>query len=237
MRPPGVVLLHGKWDNTPFAVAPLAAALEAAGHPVRMPTLPWALRRLYDEPLAGAYAVIDAAIASLHSEGCHHHVLCGHSLGAAVALAYAARRHPPSGLILVGPGHFPERLAADGHTTEALAQARAAADPDRRLPLTDVHQGRMRRLRVAPSAYLSYFDPTGDLNWPANARRLSPQVPLLWVVGDRDPARALGMDYAFARSPCHSHDHYLQIDAGHADAPSHAQGPIIDWIRSLPSEP
>ena len=228
----GVVLLHGKWDTPPFAVAPLADALTAAGHRCAMPSLPWALRRLYDAPLGEALDRIEDDIAALRAAGCTRVALCGHSLGGAAALALAARRTPPDALIVLGPGHFPERLDAAGLTTASLATARQASSTAR-IALVDVHQGRPRRLRIAPPIYLSYFAPDGALHWPHNAARLPAGMPLLWLVGRADAACALGIDYAFARAPAHPRSRYAQIDAGHADTPARAVDQVIDWLAAL----
>lgn len=233
MKRTGVVLLHGKWDSPPFAVAPLKDALTAAGYPVRMPILPWALRRLYDAPLDTAFADIDIAIDALRHDGCEHIMLGGHSLGAAAALACAARRSDIDALLILAPGHFPERLAAAGQTSTALETARAAPDPDTRIPLVDVHQGQSRRLRITPRNYLSYFDPAGALVWPSNTARLTRPCPMLWRVGRHDAAAALGIDYAFSRAPRHARSAYELIDADHLSTPSAGMPRVIEWLDSL----
>lgn len=233
MKRTGVVLLHGKWDSPPFAVAPLEAALHGAGYRVQMPTLPWALRRLYDAPLESAFADVDSAIGQLRQAGCERIALAGHSLGAAAALACAVRRPDIDALLILAPGHFPERLAATEQIVEALDTARMATDPDARIPLVDVHQGRVRRLRVAPRSYLSYFDPTGALHWPANAARLSRPLPTLWLTGRHDAAAALGMDYAFSRIPGHHDSAYELIDADHMTTPTVAIPRVIEWLDAL----
>lgn len=229
----GVVLLHGKWDTPPFAVAPLRDALVAAGYPACMPSFPWALRHLYDAPLSEAFDTVTTQIDTLLAAGCDRIVLGGHSLGAAVALAYAARHSRVDALLVMAPGHFPERLAALEYTTAALERARAAPDADARQPLVDVHQGQVRRLRIAPRHYLGYFDPAGALVWPANAARLTRALPMLWRVGREDAAAELGIDYAFARAPAHPNSAYVLIDADHASTPRVDIPGIIDWLASI----
>ena len=160
----GLVLLHGKGGKAPYAHASLAEALVAEGHRVAEPCLPWALRRLYDADFPAALEEIAARVAGLRREGCRRVILAGHSLGACAALAYAAGRggfsgEPSgelSGLILMAPAHFPERLAADGHIGESLTIARlalAGPAPQKRIPVVDVNQGLRHRLRVAPAIY------------------------------------------------------------------------------------
>lgn len=232
----GVVLLHGKWDAPPFAVAALAGPLAAAGCAVRLPTLPWALRRLYDAPFDAALDQIAGEAAALHSAGCDRILLCGHSLGACAALATAAQRGGIDGLILLAPGHFPERLAAAGHTGESLQAARAAVAAGhgaRRLPLVDVHQGRVRRLRLRPDHYLGYFSPDGPAVWPTNAARLGTPLPMLWLTPHSDTVHAPGIDYAFERAAAHPASDWRRIAATHHDTPAQAIEPVLDWLHHL----
>ena len=233
MKHTGVVLLHGKWDSPPFAVAPLKSVLREAGYAVRMPTLPWALRRLYDAPLDTALATIDTLIDELREQGCKRIALVGHSLGAAVALACTTRRPDIDALVILAPGHFPERMAAAGQTTEALELARGSVGQDERIALVDVHQGQVRRLRIAPHNYLSYFDPAGALDWPNNAARLPRQCPMLWLVGKQDAAASLGIDYAFAQAPLHPRSTYELIDANHITTPAVAIPRVTAWLHAL----
>lgn len=232
----GVLLLHGKWDQAPYLHAPLATALTAAGYQVASPELPWSLRRLYDSPLPAALAEIAAGASALRQAGCQRVVLAGHSLGACAALAALARGQGAEGLVVMAPGHFPERLAAEGHTGPSLAAARQAAQSGqtRRLAVVDINQGECRRLKVPPVSYLSYFDPAGPACWPANARALPRELPQLWLVGTRDPAHALGMDYAFELTPAHPHRRYLEIPGGHGETPGLAANPILEWLSHLP---
>lgn len=236
----GVLLLHGKWGKPPFAHASLAEALAAAGHPVLSPTLPWALRRLYDADFPAALEEIDAAVAQLRHRGCPGVVLCGHSLGACAALAYGARKDGIAGLILLAPAHFPERLLADGHTGEALADARQAlanGGAGRRIPVVDVNQGVRHRLRVAPANYLSYFDPAGPCQWSANARALPARLPTLWAIGDEDPARREGIDYAFDHSPPHPLRQHVVLKADHQGTPAAAADLVLNWLDALETPP
>lgn len=236
----GVVLLHGKWGKPPFAHAPLAEALAAAGHPVASPTLPWALKRLYDASFDAALDEIAAEVAALRHQGCRRVVLAGHSLGACAALAFAARRGGVDGLILLAPAHFPARLLVEGHTADSLATARAALagpTPEKRIPVVDVNQGMRHRLRVAPAIYLSYFDPAGPADWAANARALPADLPALWAVGHDDPAHGRRIDYAFDLSgqigPDHPRRRHLELAADHAGTPAAAAQAVLDWLARL----
>lgn len=229
-------MLHGKWGQPPFTHAPLAEALTAAGHTVESPLLPWALKRLYDADFAAALAEIAQVVARMRRQGCRRVVLAGHSLGACAGLACAAQRGGVDGLALLAPAHFPDALAESGHTKASLAAAREALigpTPSKRIPVVDVNQGARHRLRVAPSIYLSYFDPAGPAGWALNARALSPAVPTLWVLGDADPTPRAGIDYAFALTPDHPRRQRLIVEADHAGTPVAAIPAVLTWLSTL----
>ncbi|KAA3650916.1 MAG: alpha/beta fold hydrolase [Proteobacteria bacterium] len=231
-----MVLLHGKWDAPPFAIAALADPLAEAGYLVRQPMLPWALRRRYDAPFDAALDQIAGEVLALREAGCRRIVLCGHSLGAGAALATAARRGHVDGLVLLAPGHFPERLAADGHTTASLANAAHAVANGRgqaRVPLVDVHQGQPRRLRIRPDHYLGYFAPDGPAAWPGNCQRLSTALPMLWLVEDAPGTAAPGIDYAFRQVPPHPASQWRRVTATHHDTPASSTAIVIDWLTQL----
>lgn len=235
MSATGVVLLHGKWDAPPLGIEPLAAALNDAGHETCTSIYPWALQHRYDRPLDAAFDTIREEAHQLRDRGCDRIVLCGHSLGAAVALAFAARIEPVDGLIVLAPGHFPDRMAADGLTTAALHFARERRGHPDRIPVTDVFQGTARRLSVQPDCYLDYFDPEGRLVWPLNLCRLSADLPLFWGVGDEDPAAGLGIDYALSPKKPHPLDHHARLKADHLGTPAAAAGPVTAWLSRLES--
>lgn len=228
----GIVLAHGKWDKPPFAIAGLAAALRGAGHAVATPELPWSLARLYDAAFDHALDTLRQTAADLRQRGCRRVLLGGHSLGANAALACAGRHGGADGLLVLAPGHLPERLHAAGLTSASLAQAEAAvsAGQDGRIALVDVFQGEPRRLRIAPAHYLSHFAADGAAVLPDNCRRLGAALPLLWVVGRSDPHFALGSTYAYALAPAHPASRYVEIDADHVGTPAAAAHVVLDWL-------
>src|SRR3954465_10877780 len=87
----GVVIMHGKWGGAgDKAMAPLAAALRAAGFLVDQPEMPWSGTRLYDRDYDAAMDEIDAAVARLKARNAQKIVVSGQSLGGNAALRYAA---------------------------------------------------------------------------------------------------------------------------------------------------
>jgi len=55
----------------------------------------------------------------------------------------------------------------------------------------------------------------------------------LWVVGDSDPIFARGRDYAFTRAPKNPKSRYIEVSAGHLNAPRAAQSQVVEWLKSL----
>ena len=231
----GVVLLHGKWDTPEGAIAPLGDALAAAGARVRRPACTWTPSRFYDIGFDAALDEIEAEVDALRRSGAARILLAGHSLGANAALA-AGRRRICDALALVAPGHFPDRLFEAGETPAALETARSAT-AGRRIRLPDFNQGQLRALRFDPSIWLSFFDPAGHAVMATSARCQGAPRPVLWASAQRDPLSSGGRAYAFDLLPPHPQNFWLELDAGHLDAPALAARPIVDWLHSLEATP
>ena len=101
-----MLLLHGKkYGNQ--SISHLAGKLESAGFLVEMPSsTPWSPNRIYDRTYLETLKEMDAAVDKLKAAGATRVVVGGHSIGANVALGYAANRKGLAGLIVLGAGHF-----------------------------------------------------------------------------------------------------------------------------------
>jgi len=71
----------------------------------------------------------------------------------------------------------------------------------------------------------------GDL--PATTARIPQHVPLLWVIGARDPLFALGEAYAYGKAPPHPQGRYVVVQADHAGTAEAAVKPVLEWIKAL----
>lgn len=69
---------------------------------------------------------------------------------------------------------------------------------------------------------------------PALAPRVRQHIPLLWVVGQADPAHKLGEDHAFAKAPPHPSSRYVVVKANHEGTPEAALKVVLDWIKDAP---
>ena len=160
-------------------------------------------------------------------------IVCGHSLGAWRRPGPAHGGSNMDALALLAPGHFPERLAAQGLTNRCPSRAvdRHSRPVKRRLALTDCNQGIVRRLRVRPQAISATSSQQGPAQWPANARAIAPATdPRRWSAAGI-PLLA-GIDYAFAHTPHHPRSEYIEIDADHADTPATLGRHRAAWIAS-----
>ncbi|HZP99200.1 MAG TPA: alpha/beta fold hydrolase [Reyranella sp.] len=232
----GVVLLHGKWGTPEGPTRPLEVALRGAGFRVIARDMPWSDTRAYDKDLDGAMAEIDAQMAELRAAGVMHLVVAGQSLGANMALAYAARHPELDGVVAISPGHAPERMRRNSEIAEDLQRARAMLSSGRGgsyLNFEDINQGRTRQVSAKPAVFISYFDPDGGAVMPRNAARLSPHTALLWVVGRHDRMSDAGPGYAFDRAPKNPLSAYRVVEADHFSAPMVSRQVVVDWLKEL----
>lgn len=230
----GVLLLHGK-GSSPGHLARLAGALAGAGYVVASPELPWSAGRSYDRTLEEAHEELDGAVAGLRARGAMRIVLLGHSMGANVALGYAVTHSGVSALLMLAPGQTVETRAfrdALGASVERARRLVADGRGDEPADLDDLHLGVVRRVRIRPRVYASYFDPAGLANMPETISRL--RVPLVWVVGTRDRnLMEKGREYAFARARGTAQDRYLEVAADHMGTPDAATDAALEWLSQV----
>jgi pimeloyl-ACP methyl ester carboxylesterase len=233
----GVVLMHGKWGTPDKGIQPVELELRGAGFLVVSQEMPWSDRRAYDASFDEAMAQIDGEVAKLKAQGARKIVVGGQSFGANMALAYAARHPDVNGVMALAPGHSPERFANNPRMVESLGKAKsllAAGKGGSFANFNDVNQGRTREVSAKPAVYLSYFDPAGPAVMPNNAAMLSPNMPLLVVVGTRDPIYSAGTSYIFDRAPRNPYSAFRNVEADHFGTPAAARRIVVEWVKGLP---
>jgi dienelactone hydrolase len=236
----GVVMIHGKWATPPFWHVTVSNAIEREGWPVVELTMPWAGSRLYDAPYESALKQIADAVKELRAKGVKRVVVGGHSFGANGAIAYAGSGGDLDALLAMAPGHTPGRSYRQGTTKDSVDQARqlvAANRGSERLSFTDTNQGQTRSLSARADVFLSYFDPEGIGNMPTSMARIARPVPLLWLIGTRDPLYPRGQAFAFDKAPPHPLSRYVVVAADHGNTPSAGREEIIDWLRAIAAQP
>ncbi len=237
--PVGVVLMHGKGGQPAGNIASLAQSLEAAGVKVVAPVMAWSGSRgqpsHYDKTYEVALRDIDGAVATLRGRGATKIVIAGQSLGANAALAYVARKPAGiAGLIMLAPGHTPERMRMP-EVQSAQAQARqmiAAGQGQQRATFPDANVGQRFTVSGTYAGWYSYYNPEGVANMPDNAARLR-GVPLLYVVGRSDPLFSMGRSYIYEQAKAHPKSRYVEVDGGHFDTPDKARTIVLDWLKGL----
>lgn len=230
-----IVLMHGKWGNTQY--------ISFFGNRLK-PTcdyksidMPWSSRRNYDEPYSTAIAEIKRQVEKFRKDGYKRVVLAGHSFGANAALAYMKSEGNVDGIVLLAPGHTPSFMYQRGIGKDAVDKARelvSAGRSNESLIMDDFNQGNRQSIRMKAGVLLSYFDPNGLGNMGLSSAEFKKSVPVLWVVGTRDPLFSLGTSYGYDKTPHHEASKYLVVDADHANTPEASVGQVVEWLRALP---
>jgi pimeloyl-ACP methyl ester carboxylesterase len=231
----GIVLLHGKQSPVSGPVGSLAQKLRGAHYLVATPEMPWSRDRIYGASYEDAMSEIDRAADGLKKKGAEKIVVGGHSLGGNAAVGYAARRGDLAGIVVLAPGQFPELPRWREMSASSVAHARemvAAGHGESFESFTDFNMGKTLYSQASAKSYLSYFDPDGPAVIPTNAAGIRSPIPILWVVGIKDPAtRPSG--YAFDKAPPHPKSKYVAVDADHVQVPAVAADQVLAWLRSL----
>lgn len=230
-----LVLMHGKWHN-PHDFGFFGGKIEPTCD-YKSIEMPWSKRRNYDEPYPVALAEIKAQVETFHKDGYKRVILVGHSFGANAALAYMAEIGDADGVISLAAGHSPAYMYKKGIGAESVDKARslvASGKGDETLSMDDLNQGRRQSISMSAKVLLSYFDPEGLGNMPGTIARFKKPIPLLWVVGNKDPLFPFGSGYAFDKAPKHPASKYVVVQADHISTPDAAVGDVLAWIKSLP---
>lgn len=227
----GVILMHGK-KGSPAHMARLAQELERDGLLVLVPEMPWSAERAYDRPLAEAHAEIDAMVTSLRQMGAEQVVIGGHSMGANMAIGYAATHADIAAVMALGPGQTVEAATfrdALGSSVERARALVAQGKGEQAGEWADLHLGKLGSARATAGAYLSYFDPNGLANMPATTPLI--KMPISWTVGSRDKNMLdRGRGYAFDKAPANPASRYVVVDADHMGTPDASIGAVREWL-------
>lgn len=229
-----VVLMHGKWGN-PHYISFFGNQLEPVCE-YKAIEMPWSKRRNYDEPYPVAIAEIKKQVQNFRQQGFKRVLLAGHSFGANAALAYMTQEDDVDGAIVLAAGHSPSYMYQQGIGKEAVDKARAlvaAGNGDESLSMEDLNQGKRQHIRMKAEVLLSYFDPHGLGNMTLTSSRFKKAVPVLWVVGTRDPLFPFGTGYAFDKMPRHEASQYLVVDADHASTPDVSVKQVVEWLKAF----
>lgn len=246
----GVVLMHGKQGGGPGdgSLAALHTKMQEAGMRVLKPEMPWSWHRYIDGDWDAAMTEIHGHVQTLKAQGVKKVALLGHSLGSPAAMSYAAR-YPGQvhALGLLAPGHVPHyysqcipyspiQQCAVKEGVERAAKAVQSGDADKKQPHPDINQGRRNAVWMTAKDYLSYFHPASDAEMAVTAPKIPSEVPVLWVIGDRDYLIREGRQYVFDKLPAHPKSQYLEVRGNHLSTPSVAADQIVTWLKTVLSD-
>lgn len=230
----GVVLMHGK-KGTAEHMQLLAADLRDHGYLAVTPDMPWSQSRAYDRPLDEAHREIDNLVELLRLQGAARIVIAGHSMGANMALGYAATHEGLDAVMALGPGQTVESPSFDAALGASISKARhlvAEGHAEAPSDFADLHLGKVKTASTTARIYLSYFDPVGLANMPQTIRRIS--TPLLWTVGDQDKNMLdRGPSYAFDRAKLNRLNRYAVVHADHMGTPDASREVVLGWLDAV----
>lgn len=228
----GMVLMHGKGGETSL-IFPLGWTLRRKGILVEMPLMPWSEDRIYDKGYEESMAEIDTYVARLKAAGAKRIVVGGHSLGANVALGYAARREGLSGVILLAYGHVPGESGLLRRLSGSVSKARSmigAGKGDQLAVFTD-HGGTRAKVKSTANDLLSWFDPNGPAVIKNIAPKVKPNTPVLCVHGSGDKRNRCRKIMELV--PMNPMNRYVMVSANHQRTPRAAVEHVAVWLREL----
>ena len=233
----GVLLLHGKkYGNE--SIYHLSGELESAGFLVEMPSsTPWSPNRIYDRTYLETLKEMDAAVDKLKAAGATRVVVGGHSIGANVALGYAANRKGLGGLIVLGAGHFISGNFMGKKLGKHVARAKkmiAAGKGKKEADFDDINQRKSTSREMTAEIYQSWFDPEGPANMRNNAASLPGELPVLWVAGKEDKVASKVLKrLAYDKMVGNPKNRFVIINGSHKDTADNAVSTVIDWLKTL----
>jgi pimeloyl-ACP methyl ester carboxylesterase len=236
----GVLMLHGKnpGSNRDPNFSPLKDTFERQGWLATVPDMPWSRNRYLDGHFDKAMAEIAGHVKSLRDQGATKIVIIGHSMGVPTSMAHAARGGDVDALIGLAPGHAPvgyytQPWGKPVHDSINEARALVAAGKgDSRERFSDINQGKQQTVITTAKDFLSWFDPTSDAEMSVTAPRIPAKVPVMTVIGEKDPLFSRIRAYYVDKLPANPKSKYLEVSGGHLDTPRVASDEIISWIKA-----
>ena len=230
-----IVLMHGKWGGAKSPHLDRLATALASQCAVERPDMPWSRSKVYNRSYPDALSQVHEMVVKARSAGSTRVFIGGMSMGANAALAYQATYGDADGLILIAPGHLPDRYYAMEEGTrkavDAAKQLVREGKSDVLVPLRDSNQGQRKTFPVKAAVLISYFDPEGSGVMLRSAKGITKATPTLYVVGARDPLYVEGPGFIYAHLPSHAGSRYSVIKEDHAGTPDAATVLVNDWVR------
>ncbi|HLM11116.1 MAG TPA: alpha/beta hydrolase [Reyranella sp.] len=238
----GVILMHGKQSSPNTAgLRDIASKAEAAGMKVVVPSMPWstgAWEKINVTP-DQVFTLIDGYANQLRAQGAQRIVVGGQSLGANVALAYAAARQNVAGVVMAAPGHSPVGSYRNNpsvkESIDRAAQLVQSGQGNQSYSGLDDNQGSSIRMSTTAGVYAAWMSPRGQASMHAQAPLLPANIPVMVIVGTKDPGYGYIETYVYKPAAKNPYSKYLVIDGGdHRNTDQAASQRIVDWVKGLP---
>lgn len=234
----GIVLLHGI-GATGAAMEPLAAQLRAQGWAVRTPDMPYGGPAAFSKPVAAAEAIVRQELQTLRAAGARRLVVAGFSLGGFFA-AHMAGRETVDALVSIAPNGGADMKQLQDELVRArqlVAQGRGEA-PTTMQDADVVGSARYPLPNAVPSAWITWFDPQGVMNWQGVWRRLRPGTPVFLVVPTRDLANLRRIKKPLWKGlPPHPANRLYEPRSDHLGASAASAREAVRWLRSTLAAP
>jgi pimeloyl-ACP methyl ester carboxylesterase len=238
----GLIYMNGKQatTNTPGS-NDIAAKGGSAGIKVVVPSMPWGQggwEKISITP-DQVFGMIDGYANQLRAQGAQRIVVGGTSLGANVALAYAVARQNVAGVVMAAPGHNPggayNRNPSIKEAIEQACQLAKSGQGNQSFSGLDDNQGQSLRISTTAAVYCVWMSPRGQASMPAQARQLPANIPLMLIIGTKDPSFGFAEANIYQPAAKNPYSKYLVVDGGeHRNTEHSASQRIIDWIKGLP---
>ncbi len=233
----GFVLMHGKGGTPLKYISDLASSLERQGFLVANLEMPWSGRRNYDVTVQAAESEVEAVLSSLRGKGAQKVFVAGLSQGGLFAL-YFGTKHTIDGVIAIAPGGsasspvFREKL---GESVELARKLVTESKGDQKTRLLDFESAKgIYPIITTPKIYLSWFDPDGAMNQLKAVQRMSPTIPVLFIVPTNDyPGLLKVKRQMFDALPNNIRTKLYEPDSSHVGSPSASIKEIIDWTSEI----
>ena len=229
-----IVVMHGKWGNASSLGFFSSRLTDLCDY--KEIELPWSKNRLYDKPYPDAINEIHLQVNNFKVAGYKRVLLAGHSFGANAALAYLTIFDDVDGVILLAPGHTPKYMFNQQMNLSTLEQAQDLIKSGKgveKVNFVDFNQGRSENLRASAESFYSYFDPEGLGNMSRSAKSIKKSVPILMVVGTKDPLFPNAEQNIYMMAPKNPYSKYMVVEADHGSTPNLSINQVNDWIGAL----
>ena len=163
-------------------------------------------------------------------------IIAGHSLGANVALGYAARRENLTGVILMAYGHSPGSRWFTRKLARSVAKADAmieAGKGESTATFMDYAGGQTFPVSGTANDILSWFDPIGPAVIGSNAPGVKPNTPVLCIEGKYAKFENCIRGYITTLLPNNPNNHFVVVNGNHLGTPQASFEEILDWLRKL----